>query len=43
MLADLKSIDRTLLEAYKMALAVSGIDPDSVWLPGLPMRPLKLD
>ena len=43
MLADLESIHRTVHEAYKVALAVSGIDLDSVRLPGLPTRHLKLD
>jgi hypothetical protein len=43
MLADLESIHRTLLEAYKVALAVSGIDLDSVRLPDLPKRHLRLD
>ena len=43
MLADLESIHRTLLEAYKVALAVSGIDLDSAQLPALPTRHLKLD
>jgi len=42
MLTDLESIHRTLLEAYKAALAVSGIDLDSVLLPALPTRHLKL-
>jgi hypothetical protein len=43
MLTDLDSIHRTLLEAYKVALAVSGIDLDSVRLPDLATRHLKLD
>jgi hypothetical protein len=43
MLADLESIHRTLLEGYKMALAVSGVDLDSGQLPTLPTRHLKLD
>jgi hypothetical protein len=43
MLTDLESIHRTLLEAYKVALAVSGIDLDSVRMPALPTRHLKLD
>jgi len=43
MLADLESIHRTLLQAYKVALAVSGIDLDSVRLPGFPTQHLNLD
>lgn len=43
MLADLESIHRTLLEAYKVALAVSGIDLDSIRLPAPPTRHLRLD
>ena len=43
MLADLESIHRKVLEAFKVALAVSGIDLDSLRLPGLPTRHLKLD
>ena len=33
MLEDLESIHETLLEAYKVALAISGIDLDSFHLP----------
>jgi hypothetical protein len=43
MLTDLESIHRTLLDAYKIALAVSSIDLDSVRLPALPTRHLKLE
>jgi hypothetical protein len=43
MLADLDSIHETVLEAYKVSLAVSGIDLDSFQLPGLPTRHLNLD
>ena len=43
MLEDLESIDGTLLEAYKAALAISGIDLDSLQLPVLPTKHLPLD
>ena len=43
MLEDLESIHETLLKAYKVALAISGIDLDSLHLPGLPTKHLGLD
>ena len=43
MLEDLESIHETLLKAYKVALAFSGIDLDSLQLPGLPTKHLDLD
>jgi len=43
MVADLESIHETLLEAYKVALALSGIDLETFRLPGLPTQRLNLD
>ena len=43
MLEDLESIHEKLLKAYKVALAISGIDLDSLHLPGLPTKHLDLD
>ena len=43
MLEDLESIHETLLKAYKVALAISGVDLDSLHLPGLPTKHLGLD
>jgi hypothetical protein len=43
MIDDLESIHKTLLDAYKAALAVSGIDLDSFHLPGLPTQHVDLD
>ena len=43
MLADLESIHDTLLRAYKLVLAIRGVDLDSLHLPGLPTQHLELD
>jgi hypothetical protein len=43
MLADLESIHKTILEAYKVALAISGFDLESVQVSDLPTQHLKLD
>ena len=43
MLEDLESIHEALLKAYKVALAISGIDLDSLQLPALPTKHLDLD
>ena len=43
MLEDLESIHEILMEAYRVALAIGGIDLDSVNLPGLPTNHLNLD
>ena len=43
MIKDLESIHEILLKAYKVALAISGIDLDSLHLPGLPTKHLALD
>ena len=43
MLEDLESIHGTLFEAYKAALALSGVDFDSLKLSNLPTKHLSLD
>ena len=43
MIEDLESIHETVFKAYKVALAMSGIDLDSLQLPGLPTKHLDLD
>ena len=43
MLEDLESIHETLLKAYQVALAISGIDLDSLQLLGLPTKYVDLD
>lgn len=43
MLEDLESIHDTLLEAYLLALAISGVDLDLLPLIGLPVKHVKLD
>ena len=43
MLVDLESMHDTILRAYKLVLAMRGVDLDSPHLPGLPTQHLELD